>query len=98
MNRIENVPGAGSAIGTTKLHGCPAGSMAGAGWAESTSGLGEETLVEAAANAGQDPGWQEFLQKSGLASWFLAGRELDSFIQQEVDTIGGLLRAVGLLK
>jgi len=58
----------------------------------------KKTLVEAAAKASQDPGWQDFLSKSGLTSTFLAGPEHDTFIQQEIEMIGALLKAIGLLK
>jgi tripartite-type tricarboxylate transporter receptor subunit TctC len=58
----------------------------------------KNTLVDAAAKASQDPAWREFLAKSGLAGAFLAGPELDAFLKEEVAMIGGLLKAVGLLK
>lgn len=58
----------------------------------------KNTLVDAAAKASQDPAWREFLAKSGLAGAFLAGPELDAFLKEEVEMIGGLLKAVGLLK
>jgi tripartite-type tricarboxylate transporter receptor subunit TctC len=56
------------------------------------------TLVDAAAKASQDPAWRDFLAKSGLGPAFLAGPELEAFIRQEVEMIGGLLKATGLLK
>jgi tripartite-type tricarboxylate transporter receptor subunit TctC len=55
-------------------------------------------LVDAAAKASQDPAWLDFLSKNGLTPAYLAGPELDAFITQEIETIGGLLRAIGLLK
>jgi tripartite-type tricarboxylate transporter receptor subunit TctC len=58
----------------------------------------KKTLVEAAAKASQDPTWQEFLKKSGLTSAFLAGPEMDAFIAQEIEMIGGLMKSIGLLK
>lgn len=58
----------------------------------------KKTLVEAAAKASRDPEWQEFLRKSGLMSMFLSGLDHDAFIHQEVEIIGGLLKAIGLLK
>ncbi len=58
----------------------------------------KKTLVEAAAKASQDPAWIDFLAKSGLSPAFLSGPELDAFIRQEVEMIGGLLKSTGLLK
>ncbi len=58
----------------------------------------KKTLVEAATRASQDREWQEFLRKSGLASRFLTGPELDRFIRDEIETLGALLRSVGLVK
>jgi hypothetical protein len=40
----------------------------------------------------------EFLGKNGLTSAFLIGSGLDAFLKEEVETIGVLLRVVGLLK
>jgi tripartite-type tricarboxylate transporter receptor subunit TctC len=58
----------------------------------------KRSLVEAATRASQDPAWLDFLGKNGLASAFLAGKDLDAFLVEEVETIGALLRAIGLLK
>lgn len=55
-------------------------------------------LVEAAAKASEDPAWRDFLGKNGLTSSFLAGPELDAFIRQEIEVIGGLMKAIGLVK
>jgi tripartite-type tricarboxylate transporter receptor subunit TctC len=57
-----------------------------------------KSLAEGAAKAGQDPAWLDFLTKSGLAGAFLAGPELDAFLKEEVEMIGGLLKTIGLLK
>jgi len=58
----------------------------------------KKALVEAATKASRDPAWQDFLSKQGLTSTFLTGPEMDAFIQQEIEMIGGLLKAIGLLK
>jgi tripartite-type tricarboxylate transporter receptor subunit TctC len=58
----------------------------------------KRSLVEAAAKASRDPAWLDFLSKNGLTSAFLAGQELDAFLREEVDTIGTLLKVIGLLK
>jgi tripartite-type tricarboxylate transporter receptor subunit TctC len=58
----------------------------------------KKSLIEAAAKAGRDPAWLDFLEKNGLSGAFLSGPELDSFLKQEVEMIGALLKAVGLLK
>ena len=58
----------------------------------------KKTLVEAAVKASQDPAWRDFLSTQGLSSTFLTGPELDAFIQQEIEMIGALLKAIGLLK
>jgi tripartite-type tricarboxylate transporter receptor subunit TctC len=58
----------------------------------------KKSLIEAAAKAGQDSAWLDFLEKNGLSGAFLSGPELESFLKQEVEMIGALLRAIGLLK
>jgi tripartite-type tricarboxylate transporter receptor subunit TctC len=58
----------------------------------------KKSLAEAAAKAGQDPAWLGFLAKSGLAAAFLSGPELEAFLKEEVEMIGGLLKTIGLLK
>ncbi len=58
----------------------------------------KKTLVEAATKASQDPDWLGFLSKNGLTATFLTGPEHDAFIQREIETIGGLLKVIGLLK
>jgi tripartite-type tricarboxylate transporter receptor subunit TctC len=58
----------------------------------------KKALVEAAAKASEDRDWQDFLGKNGLTSSFLAGPEMDVFLAQEIEMIGGLMKAIGLLK
>ena len=58
----------------------------------------KRSLVEAAAKASHDSVWLDFLSKNGLTSAFLAGQELDTFLREEVETIGTLLKVIGLLK
>lgn len=57
-----------------------------------------KSLTEASAKASQDPAWLDYLSKSGLASAFLSGPEMDAFLREEVEMIGGLLKSIGLLK
>jgi len=58
----------------------------------------KKSLVEAAARASEDPAWREYLGKNGLTQSFLAGPELEGFLRQEIEMIGGLMKAIGLLK
>ena len=58
----------------------------------------KKTLAEAAAKASEDREWQDFLSKNGLTTSFLAGPEMDAFLNQEIEMIGGLMKAIGLLK
>lgn len=58
----------------------------------------KKSLVEAAAKASQDPEWLAFLGKSGLSSAFLTGAELEAFLREEVEMIGGVMKSIGLLK
>jgi len=58
----------------------------------------KRSLVEAAAKASHDPAWLDFLGKNVLTSALLAGPELDTFLKEEVETIGTLLKVIGLLK
>jgi len=58
----------------------------------------KRSLVEAAAKASRDSAWLDFLSKNGLTSAFLAGQELDTFLREEVETIGALLKVIGLMK
>lgn len=80
------------------IAGVPPGPWQGVAGPKGLSEAVKSTLVEAATKASRDPGWQEFLKKSGLTSRFLAGPELEAFIRQEVESLGSLLRSVGLLK
>lgn len=54
------------------------------------------TLVTAITKASQDAEWKAFLAKSGLASQFLTGPPLDAFLRSEIETLGALLKSVGL--
>lgn len=54
------------------------------------------TLVAAATKASHDREWQAFLKTNGLASQLLAGTSLDHFLQAEVQSLGALLKSVGL--
>jgi tripartite-type tricarboxylate transporter receptor subunit TctC len=78
--------------------GVPAGPWQGVAAPRGLPDPVKAALVEAATRASRDAAWQEFLKKSGLASRFLTGPDLDAFIRQEVESLGALLRAVGLLK
>src|SRR3990172_190666 len=51
------------------------------------------TLVTAITRAAQEPSWKAFLQQSGLASHFLSGAALDTFLKDEIETLGALLKA-----
>ncbi len=54
------------------------------------------TLVTAITRASGDPGWKAFLQQSGLSSQLLTGPAFETFLQSEIETLGALLKAVGL--
>jgi len=58
----------------------------------------KKVLAEAAVKASEDREWQDFLSMNGLTSTFLAGPEMDAFLGQEIEMIGGLMKAIGLLK
>ena len=58
----------------------------------------KKVLAEATAKASEDREWQDFLSKNGLTPSFLAGPEMDAFLGQEIEMIGGLMKAIGLLK
>lgn len=95
--RTDKLPG----IPTLKelgVQGVPPGPWQGLAGPKDMPESVKKTLVEAAAKASQDPEWQAFLGKSGLTSAFLAGPELDAFLKQEIEMIGGLMKAIGLLK
>jgi tripartite-type tricarboxylate transporter receptor subunit TctC len=80
------------------IHGVPPGPWQGLAAPKNIPVPVKRSLVEAAANASRDSAWLEFLGKNGLTSAFLAGPELDSFLKEEVETIGALLKVIGLLK
>ncbi len=58
----------------------------------------KKVLADAAAKASEDREWQDFLSKNGLTTSFLAGPEMDTFLGQEIEMIGNLMKAIGLLK
>jgi tripartite-type tricarboxylate transporter receptor subunit TctC len=80
------------------IQGVPPGPWQGLAAPKSIPESVKKSLVEASAKASQDPAWLEFLGKNGLTSAFLVGSGLDAFLKEEVETIGVLLRVVGLLK
>jgi tripartite-type tricarboxylate transporter receptor subunit TctC len=95
--RSEKVPG----VPTLKelgIQGVPPGPWQGLAGPKGLPEPVKKSLIEAAAKAGQDPAWLDFLEKNGLSGAFLSGPELESFLKQEVEMIGALLRAIGLLK
>jgi len=95
--RTEKLP----AVPTLKevgIEGVPSGPWQGIAAPKALPDPVKAALVDAATKASQDPAWLDFLSKNGLTPAFLAGPELDAFINQEVETIGGLLKAIGLLK
>jgi tripartite-type tricarboxylate transporter receptor subunit TctC len=80
------------------ISGVPPGPWQGLAAPKGLPETAKKILVDAAIRAGQDPAWLEFLGKNGLTPAFLAGPELDAFLKEEVKTIGGLLKTVGILK
>jgi tripartite-type tricarboxylate transporter receptor subunit TctC len=80
------------------IQGVPPGPWQGLAAPKSIPESVKKSLVEASAKASQDPAWLEFLGKNGLTSAFLVGSGLETFLKEEVETIGVLLRVVGLLK
>ena len=95
--RSEKLPG----VPTLKelgIQGVPPGPWQGLAGPKALPEVVKKSLIEAAAKAGQDPAWLDFLEKNGLSGAFLSGPELESFLKQEVETIGALLKAIGLLK
>ncbi len=80
------------------IAGVPPGPWQGLAGPKSLPDGVKRTLVEAAGKASRDPAWLDFLGKNGLTSAFLAGADLDAFLREEVETIGALLKAIGLLK
>jgi len=80
------------------IHGVPPGPWQGLAAPKNLPEPVKTSLVEAAAKASRDPAWLEFLGKNGLTAAFLAGPGLDAFLKEEVETIGALLRVIGLLK
>ena len=80
------------------IKGVPPGPWQGLAAPKNLPDAVKQSLVDAAAKASRDPAWLDFLGKNGLASAFLAGPELDAFLREEVETIGALLKVIGLLK
>jgi len=80
------------------IQGVPPGPWQGLAAPRGLPGAVKGRLVEAAAKAAEDPAWRDFLGKNGLTGSFLAGPELDAFIRQEIEMIGGLMKAIGLVK
>ena len=80
------------------IQGVPPGPWQGLAAPKNIPEAVKRSLVEAAAKASRDPAWLDFLSKNGLTSAFLAGQELDTFLREEVETIGTLLKVIGLLK
>jgi tripartite-type tricarboxylate transporter receptor subunit TctC len=85
-------------LGELGIRGVPPGPWQGLAGPKALPDGVKKTLIEAAGKASQDPAWLDFLAKSGLSPAFLTGPELDAFIRQEVEMIGGLLTSVGLAK
>lgn len=95
--RTDKLP----AVATLKeegIQGVPPGPWQGLAAPKALPDPVKKVLVEAAAKASQDPAWRDFLGKNGLTSSFLAGPEMDAFLRQEIEMIGGLMKAIGLLK
>lgn len=53
-------------------------------------------LVEAARKAEQNASWRKFLTDNGLTPFYAEGAAFNGFIAQEIDELGGLLKALGL--
>lgn len=80
------------------IAGVPPGPWQGLAAPKNLPAAAKHTLVEGSRKASRDPAWLDFLGKNGLTSAFLAGADLDAFLREEVETIGALLKAIGLLK
>jgi tripartite-type tricarboxylate transporter receptor subunit TctC len=80
------------------IQGVPPGPWQGLAAPKNISETVKKSLVDAAATASRDPVWLDFLSKNGLTSAFLTGPEYDAFLREEVETIGALLRVIGLLR
>ena len=80
------------------IQGVPPGPWQGLAGPKGLPAPVKKALAEAAAKASEDREWQDFLSKNGLTASFLAGPEMDAFLNQEIEMIGGLMKAIGLLK
>jgi tripartite-type tricarboxylate transporter receptor subunit TctC len=58
----------------------------------------KKTLIEAIAKATKDPAWKEFLEKFGYADRFVAGREFETFFNQDIRMLEGLMKSIGTIK
>lgn len=55
-------------------------------------------LVAAITKVTADPGWNAYLERSGLAPFFATGAEVDAYIVQDVAMTQSLLKTIGLLQ
>ncbi|MBM3568018.1 MAG: tripartite tricarboxylate transporter substrate binding protein [Alphaproteobacteria bacterium] len=78
------------------LGGVPEGPWQGVLAPKGLPGPVRAVLAGAVAKAQSDPQWLAFLDKNGLAPSPLTGAAYDTFLEDEVKTIGALLKAVGL--
>ncbi len=78
------------------IGGVPAGPWQGLAAPKGLPEPVKATLLAAITKASQDAQWKAFLQQNGLTSHFLAGAALEEFLKSEIDTLGALLKSVGL--
>ena len=70
-------------------------------WLVAPKGLPETVraaLVAAITKVTADPGWNAYLERSGLAPFFATGAEVDAYIVQDVAMTQSLLKTIGLLQ
>lgn len=80
----------------TGITGVPAGPWQGIAGPPGLPEPVKAALVAAIAKASQDAEWKAFLAKSGLSAQLATGAELEAFLKFEIDTLGALLKSVGL--